>query len=85
MKTMKNKIFRNIASYIVIIIFIYSCSFVKFNDINDYNGSIVLRIEQDSTGLVNCCNLYIKDSMENYNMIIIQPGFAKILNVGDTL
>jgi hypothetical protein len=62
-----------------------SCTFVKFDNVNEYKGSIILKIEQDSIGTINTYRFYIKDTLGNYDDIIIDPNFAQFFLEDDTI
>jgi hypothetical protein len=80
MKTLK------IFVYILLtIIIITSCSVVVFDNINDYKGSIILKIEQDSVGTIDAYDIYIKDTLGNYDVILVKPEYVKLFNIGDTI
>jgi len=83
MKTLKFKK-RNLL-YILLAAVITSCSVVVFDDVNDYRGSTILKIERDSVGTIDAYNIYIKDTLGNYDVIMIRPAFAELFSVGDTL
>ena len=83
---MKNLIKRtHFALYILLTAVITSCSVAVFDDINDYKGSKVLRIKRDSVGTIDAYDIYILDTLGNYDVIMLKPEWAELFSVGDTL
>lgn len=71
--------------YILLIAVITNCSIAVFDDVNNYRGSKILKIERDSVGAIDVYYIYIKDTEGKYDEIMVRPEVAELFSVGDTI
>lgn len=72
---------------LVCLLLLMTCdiSMVKFEDINDYKGSVILKIEHDSVGSIDAYSYTLRDiKTGEFNKININPDFH-FFEEGDTI
>jgi hypothetical protein len=76
---------KKLITFLAIASLMASCSLVVFSDVNDYNGSVILKISLDSVGTIPVYHYVIRDTLSGeFNKISISPDFH-FFEVGDTL
>jgi hypothetical protein len=64
-----------------------SCTTSTYDDINDYKGCVIIKLDPKIVGVapIYSYNVYIKDTLDNYKVIIIQRDIAELFSEGDTI
>lgn len=61
------------------------CNMVVYSDINDYRGSVILKITQDSAGRIRYDEYVLRTPVGKFVRPSFDPIYATIFHVGDTI
>ena len=69
----------------VITLALFSCSMVSFDNLNDREGSIILKIEDDMVGTIEAQRFFVRDTEQKIHELTIRPEIGQFYAVNDTL
>jgi len=61
------------------------CNVVVYSDINDYRGSVILKITPDSAGRIRYDEYALRTPVGRFVRPSFDPIYATIFHVGDTI
>ena len=74
-----------ITVFLALTLMFVGCTFVSFSDINEYTGSVILKITPDSTGTIKYDNYLVRQANGGFATPTFEPIYKTIFKVGDTI
>ena len=72
--------------FIVLVLTVFvGCNMVVLSDINDYRGSVILKVEKDSAGSIRYDEYLVRQPNGKFAKPTFDPMYATIFHVGDTI